>query len=207
MNIESLEDLQAGDIMLASQSDAPARTFIDGGLWLLGEAVRIGKFTAGHAAMVVPGGRIVEAMPHGARVRPLVASDWSDTHIYFRLPEDYSGQALDAATMALAMVGTPYSIASYIYLGLYRFGFTWKWLKKRIDRRLPDDKILLPSGRTLRCGLPEEEICSVLVDQAWSLTGYSLIHGTVPQVVTPGMLALQLWHRAGVLIGGAGLLV
>lgn len=205
MSITSLDELRPGDLMIAGQSEAPAKVLVYGGQLLMGEQFRIGKFVAGHAAVVVPGGRIVEAMPHGARVRYLQPSDWSPAHVYFRLPEDYPGQALDAATVALAMIGTPYSIASYAYLAAWRFHFRTEWLKNRIDRRY-DTFINLPSGRQTIMGLPLEAICSVLAEQSWTLTGKKVVHGTAPQVVTPGMLTLQLWQTDGVIRGGAGLL-
>lgn len=205
MRIESLDDLRPGDLMLCGQAQAPAKlTVYLGQLWM-GQQFRIGKFAAGHAAVVVPGGRIVEAMPNGARVRDLRPSDWSPDHVYLRLPEDYAGQHLDAAAVALAMVGTPYSIMSYVYVGLFLAGFKFDWLAKRIDRRQPAQIPFVPGAvRTIR--IPVEAICSVLAEQSWTLTGYKVIFGTRPQVVTPGMLGIQLWTREGVIRGGAGLL-
>lgn len=201
MGINSLDDLQAGDIMIAGQSTAPSKAVVYGGEFLLHEEFRIGPLVAGHAAMVVPGGKIVEAMPHGARIRDLTPEDWSPRNLYFRLPDDYPGQHLDAAAVAIAMIGTPYSIMSYVYLALFLAGFQFKWLAKRIDRRRPGTKFVLPSGRTTIDDLPVEEICSVLVEQAYTLTGKKVVVGTAPQVVTPSMLAIQLWNRDGVLRG------
>jgi hypothetical protein len=204
--IESLDEVRPGDFMIAGQNAAPAKVIVYFGQLLLGVQFRIGRFAAGHAAMVVPGGKLVEAMPNGARVRNILSSDWSDTHVFFRLPEDYPGQAEDAAAVALAMVGTPYSFMSYVYLAAYRFGFRSEWMKNRINRRYPATALHVPSGRLLILGRPVEAICSVLAEQAWTLTGKKVIVGTAPQVVTPGLLAAQLWERYGVIIGGAGLL-
>jgi hypothetical protein len=210
--INSLEELQAGDIMIAAQSAAPAKLLVYGGQLLLGEQVRIGKFVAGHAGVVVPpeipGGpaRLVEAMPHGARIRPMTQEDWTPAHTYFRLPDEYPGQHLDAAAVALAMVGTPYSFASYLYLAAWRFHLRSDWLKNRIDRRRAGSGVWLPSGFHTTVDLPVEAICSVLAEQAWTLTGKKVIRGTAPQVVTPGMLTLQLWNTDGVLRGGVSIL-
>lgn len=210
MTIDSLDDVQPGDIMIAGQNAAPAKVVVYLGQLLLGVQFRIGRFAAGHAAVIVPGGKLVEAMPHGARVRNLLPSDWSESHVFFRLPEDYPGQALDAAAVALAMVGTPYSIMSYVYLAAYRFGFKSEWLKNRINRRHAPMSIKFPSApdgsRTIGRKLPVEAICSVLAEQAWTLTGKKVIVGTAPQVVTPGMLTEQLWQRENVIRGGPGLL-
>lgn len=206
MFIRSLDELEAGDIMISGQSTAPNKLLVYGGQFLIHEQFRIGKFAAGHAGVIVPpavvGGvhRLVEAMPRGARIRNLSAADWSDQHMYFRLPDDYPGQHIDAATVAMAMVGIPYSFASYAYIGAYLAGFKPAWLARRIDRR--QDSVTmrqLPSGRFMREALPVEAICSVLADQAWTLTGKTIVEGTRPQVVTPGMLASQLYGREGVI--------
>lgn len=204
MTIQSLHDLRPGDFMLCSQADAPARILVNLGQLLLKDHFRIGEFTAGHAGIIVPGGKLVEAMPSGARVRDLRETDWSPTHAYLRLPEDYFGQADHAALNALAMVGTPYSFMSYAYLGAYIAGFRPECLAKWIDRRngtIPNfiyDTGIEPA-RTI--GFPVEAICSVLAEQAWTLTGKKVIRGTRPQVVTPGMLARQLWNYPGVVRG------
>lgn len=203
MSIQSLDEVRPGDILISDQSSAPAKVLVYGGEMLLHEYFCIGDFSAGHAAVVVPGG-LVEAMPHGARFRKLTPSDWSKNKVFLRLPEDYPGQALDAAAVALAMVGTPYSIASYVYLAAYLGGFHWQWLADHINRR-STKWFALPSGRTPKDHLPLEAICSVLAEQAWTITGKKVLEGTVPQVATPGMLAKQLWTRDGVIRGGLGI--
>lgn len=210
MSISSIGDLEPGDIMIAGQNTAPAKVTVYLGQLLLHEQFRIGDFVAGHAGVVVPpavtGGvlRLVEAMPGGARIRNLTQDDWTEKQAFLRLPDDYPGQHLDAAAVAMAMVGTPYSILSYAYLAAYIDGFDPEWLKHRIDRRgaLP---LTLPSKRITVHGLPLEAICSVLAEQAWTLTGKEVIRGTAPQVVTPGMLTGQLWNRPGVIKGAAWL--
>lgn len=203
MTINSLEDVRPGDIMIAGQSTAPAKVTVYFGTALLGQEFEIGPLKAGHAAIVVPaavqGGplRIVEAMPEGARIRNLRSDDWCDQHLFFRLPEDYPGQALDAAAIGMAMIGTPYSILSYVYLALFLVGFKPKWLAKRINRRHPV-LVTMHDGKSTTIGIPVEAICSVLVEQAWTLAGKTVVKGTYPQVVTPGLLGIQLWNRFGV---------
>lgn len=209
MSINSLDDLRPGDIMIAGQNTAPSKLVIYGGEFLLHENFQIGKLVAGHAAIIVPGNKLVEAMPHGARIRDILPSDWCAEQAFVRLPEDYPGQALDAASIALAMVGTPYSIMSYVYLAAWRYGFTTTWLEKRINRRHQIKIQGMTRDLPQYWGLyevPVEAICSVLVEQAWTLTGKEVIRGTAPQVATPSMLGIQLWARAGVIWGGAGIL-
>lgn len=204
MSINSLDDVRPGDIMITGQSSAPAKLLVYGGQFLLHEQFRIGRFVAGHAAVIVPNGNLVEAMPNGARYRRLWPSDWVEGNAFLRLPEDYPGQAEDAAAVAMAMIGTPYSIMSYVYLAAYIAGFQPKWLARKIDRR-HYDYYSLPSGRRPLAYLPDEAICSVLAEQAWTITGKKVIEGTAPQVVTPGMLTEQLWTREGVIRGGVGI--
>lgn len=207
MSIRSLDDVRPGDFMICGQNTAPNKILVYSGQVLMHDHFRIGRFVAGHAGIITPVGKLVEAMPHGARERDLRETDWSPSHAYFRVLEDYPGQALDAATVARAMIGTPYSFASYAYIGAYLAGFKSDALAHHIDRRRDDyTRFTLPSGHLTRLGLPLESICSVLADQAWTLTGKKVIHGTKPQVVTPGMLTNQLWNGRGVIRGGAGIL-
>jgi hypothetical protein len=200
MSIASLYDLRPGDIMISGQSAAPARLLVYGGQVLLRDHFRIGPFAAGHAGVITWSGKVVEAMPRGARERDLRETDWSPQHAYLRLSEMYDGQHLDAALMARHMVGTPYSLLSYGYLAAYLAGFQPEWLAHRIDRR-KDPITVLGTRAHFKVGLPVEAICSVLAEQAWTLTGMKVIHGTRPQVVTPGMLTRQLWTRPGVIRG------
>jgi hypothetical protein len=136
---------------------------------------------------------LVEAMPSGARlVEMRHDTHWTRKHAYVRLPQDHPGQADGAAAIARAMVGTPYSFASYAALAVWRFGIRPRRLEAWINWRR-GAQITLPSGRPLLAPLPVEAICSVLVDQAWTLAGKQVMpHGTRPQVVTPGALAGQL---------------
>lgn len=164
--------------------------------------------------------RAVQAMPGGAEEIELTAAKhWGPKVSVCRLPEDWPGQALDAANIAREMVrvGTPYSFASYLMLALWRWGVRPAWLAARINRRRPEPLQLerwsngpdLQAMRTRapRGGhLPVEAICSALVDACWTLAGHEVCVGTKPQVVTPGMLAMQLWRRVGSIWGGEGIL-
>lgn len=146
--------------------------------------------------------RLVQAMPHGAEEIPLTAErHWTSKCAYVRLLEDYPGQALDAAAIARLMIseGVAYSFASYAALALWRWGWETKRLEAWIDRRgavvqmdsWPGTPL---EGSKIRRGgrFPREAICSVLVDQAWTLAGKSVMIGTPKQVVTPGALAGRL---------------
>lgn len=209
MSIRSLDDVRPGDIMISGQNTAPNKVIVYVGHLLLHEHFRVGRFVAGHAGIITPGGKLVEAMPDGARERDLRETDWSPGHAYFRPLEDYPGQALDAAAVARTMIDTPYSFASYAYLGAYLAGFQPEWLAKRIDRRHEIKVHSLyrdaPQAWSL-VHIPVEAICSVLADQAWTLTGKKVVRGTQPQVVTPGMLTRHLWNSPGTIRGGAGIL-
>lgn len=198
--IESLADLRPGDIMLTSMSGAPARALVYGGQLMLGEYVRLGKFVVGHAGVITfaaqPNGYhdpiMVQAMPHGAEsVEITAATHWNAHTLFARLPQDYGGQAADAAHHARNMIGIPYSFASYAALAADRWHIPSPRLHAWIDRR--DEH-----------GYPREAICSVLADQAWTLAGKRVCHGVAQQAVTPGRLTLSLLATPGVIWGGKG---
>jgi hypothetical protein len=180
---------------------------------------------------VVYGPRLVQAMPHGAEeIEMRQDTHWTPRHVFMRMPEDYPGQAEDAGAIARLMVreGVAYSFASYYALAKWRWGIgrghaetangveTWvpsdleKWIARRREPQplFGSHRPALSTGYAERpmVQLPVEAICSVLVDQAWSLAGKRVMVGTKPQVVTPGAMAIQLWNRPNVVRGGAGLL-
>lgn len=207
------------------------------GQLMLGEGFRQGSLSVRHAGVIVapsetlPPGRIVDgveyptgvitaprlvqAMASGAEEIPMDIGHWSERHAYVRLPEDYPGQAEDAAAVARLMVyeRVPYSFASYAYLAAWKVtGREDGRLARWINRRRPA-MIEWPShGTTSRHAIqiPREAICSVLAEQSWTLTGKRVVEGTRPQAVTPGMLADALssyegatWCRPRPARGGA----
>lgn len=218
--INSLADVQPGDVVFMPMSGAPAKALVYAGQAVLGEYVRLGPLAIGHVGIVtgVPNVEsptialpsMVQAMPNGAEEITLsTATHWKPSVAFVRMPEDYPGQAQDAAAIARAMIGTPYSFASYAALAAWKWGIKTPRLEKWINRRRESDPITFPSGHYPLAqefvDLPAEAICSVLVDQAWSLAGKRVCEGVAHQAVTPGALALQLWRRPGVIWGGAEL--
>lgn len=205
----TIAGLRPGDIGFGPQSSAPAGLAVTLGQMILGEGFTVGPLSIGHVFVVVepstsigtfqPSARCVEAMPSGAREATL-RDRWDERFAYVRLPEDYPGQASDAAAIARAMIGTPYSFASYAALAAWRFHLRTPRLEKWINRRGPMQAIpgLGFQGQdpsdTINFGrrLPAEAICSVLADQAWSLAGKSVMQGVAHQCVTPGALAARL---------------
>ncbi|MET0417850.1 MAG: hypothetical protein ABW022_17720 [Actinoplanes sp.] len=158
---------------------------------------------------VITAPRLVQAMPHGAEeIEMRRDTHWTPRHAYIRLPEDYPGQAGDAAAIARLMVteGVAYSFASYGALALWHWGVKTPRLEAWIGRRRGPIEIQKRDGLDRDVRLPVEAICSVLADQSWSLAGKRVMEGTVPQVVTPGRMAGQLWDRPGVVRGGFGVL-
>lgn len=208
----SLDDLRPGDIMFTDISGAPGF-----GIWLgekiLKESFEIGPLRVCHVGIVTQAAtssgrspRLVQAMMPGAEeVDMTPESYWTSRHVYARLPEDYPGQAQDAATIARAMVTyhVGYSIGSYFALAAWSWGLKVDMLEKWIDRRQPSRQILGPDRPRIQ--LPCEAICSVLADQAWSLAGKRVMQGVAHQAVTPGAMAGQLFRRRGVTWFGDGL--
>jgi hypothetical protein len=228
--IRSLADLRPGDLMFGPIGGLVPGLFPVGfGQALLGEVFRAGKLSVRHVGVVIEPGTpnqwaarpdmlargpmLVQAMPSGAEEIELTDMHWTDRYAYARLPEDYPGQAEDAAAIARLFVDeqVPYSFASYAALAAWRVGFKAERLARWIDRRGREIQLSTWTDRMAgmpaqRIHLPAEAICSVLADQAWTLTGKHVIGGTRSQIVTPGMLATQLWRRPGVVWGGPGLL-
>jgi hypothetical protein len=160
--------------------------------------------------------RMVQAMPGGAEEIPLsYDKHWTPRCAYARIPEDYLGQAEDAAAIARAMAEAriPYSPASYLALSAYRLGYDAPRLTGWIGRRRPPVEILNGYGRSgwdrsaglMEVALPCEAICSVLADQAWSLAGKRVMENTAPQAVTPSQLGQRLlFGMEGVVWGFPG---
>lgn len=156
----------------------------------------------GRSAMTYP--RAVQAMPRGAEEITLTpAKHWTDGVAWFRPTEDYPGQAADAAAIARLFVSerVPYSFLSYLALAAWSRGLKVQRLERWIDRRRPvqwlhSAGIMNPDGPLgFEVNLPREAICSVLVDQAWSLAGKRVMEGVKRQCVTPGAMAIQLARR------------
>lgn len=247
VQINGLEDLRPGDLCFTKIGGfVPGVVPVGLGMLMLGERVRIGRLRFDHvlivaeAARPLPGPpapedgptftgrdgqlytcpRGVQAMPDGAEEIALTPErHWGPQVAYCRLPEDWPGQAADAAAIARLMVaaGVDYSFGSYAMLAAWKWGLKTPRLEARINRRLPEPvklprwssgpQVATRGGAYVRGGrLPAEAICSVLVDQAWTLAGKRVMRGVKPQVVTPGALGVQLFARAGVLWGGAGIL-
>lgn len=221
--MSSIADLRPGDIGFGPLAGI-GNPLVGIGQAILGEGFTVGKLNIGHVFVVTKVFRpvtqtwsragytiaadgqgdtqamCVEAMPHGAREAD-ISDRWTPEYAYVRLPEDYPAQAADAAAMARAMIGTPYSFASYAALAAWRFGWKTPRLEAWINRRRDTDPFELPSGSWAGGevdGLPAEAICSVLADQAWALTGRQVMpEGTPHQCVTPGALAGALLETPG----------
>lgn len=185
-------DVQVGHVFVVTQGIGPAQSASEAPFGPLLAARGTGQLHA------YP--KCVEAMPGGAIEVP-IPERWTSRFAYVRLPEDYPGQAADAAAIARAMIGTPYSFASYAALAAWRFGLKTKRLEAWIDRR--QTPIPFPAWTpTVKApadiALPAEAICSVLADQAWALTGKQVMPaGTPHQCVTPGALAKALLEMDG----------
>jgi hypothetical protein len=218
--IKSLYDVRPGDMYIGNISGAVGVGVALGEI-AIGDGFRIGQLSARHVGIVTEAGdrdstpvrppRMAQAMPGGAEIIALTKEQhWTPKSAFIRLPEDYLGQALDAAAVAVAMVDAcvAYSPLSYAAIGLAWRGIDPPSLLKWIDRRRDPVYVFLQGedvGTPLR--FPEEAICSVFADQAWTLVGKQVMpKGTPAQLVTPGGLA-RAWFRApGTVCGGAGLL-
>jgi hypothetical protein len=181
------------------------------GQWALGEGWRLDsdhEVRIRHACIVTKAARpaadsadrwlmpqYAEAMPSGAR--HIHGDRWTEDWAWVRLPEDYPGQAADAAWIAsmMADMRVPYSFTSYRYLARWRLGLDTHRTLEWINRRQDPISWTAPSGRRLAAGIPREAICSVFGDQSWTLMGKKIMHGVPYQCVTPKGLANTLRHN------------
>lgn len=220
--IKNLYDVRPGDMYVGDIGGAVGVGVALGEV-VIGDGFRIGQLSARHVGIVTAAGdrdstpvrppRMAQAMPGGAEIIDLTLQHhWTPRNVFIRLPEDYPGQALDAAAVAVAMVeaGVAYSPLSYGAIALAWRGVDPPSLLKWINRRRDPVGVELPSHQTTSrhaTAFPVEAICSVFADQAWTLVGKQVMPGGTPaQLVTPGGLA-RVWFRApGTVCGGAGLL-
>lgn len=217
--IKSLADVRPGDICLMRMGGfIPGFLPVRAGMAICKESYRIGPYSADHALICVEAAgpdyarapvpwerpRAVQAMPRGAEEITLTpAKHWTDGVAWFRITEDYPGQAEDAAAIARLFVTeqVPYSFASYLALAAWSRGLKVERLEAWIDRRREPQPLFTTPPRATgyqerpMIALPQEAICSVLVDQAWSLAGKRVMMGVKRQCVTPGGLAIQLHQR------------
>jgi hypothetical protein len=216
--ITTMQDLRPGDMFLGPIGGLVGAG-VSLGLDILGEAFRSGTLDIRHAGIIVEAAKgnpdrpttyvegptgplyqpplLAQAMPSGAEIVPLsMEHHWTERCAYVRLPEDYLGQALDAAYVARLMVqhNVGYGWLSYPALTAYKIGIRNQGLRAWINRRQGPITVTLPSNLDAPMPvhtvlqLPVEAICSVFNDQAWSLVGKDLVDDTHPQAVTPGLL-------------------
>lgn len=211
--IRKLEDVRPGDIYLGPIGGwvglgvKAGELAVDGGF-------HVGPLTVCHIGIVVEASRhepgdvggfdggiitcpkLAQAMPGGAEIVDMTyAQHWMKQCAYARLPEDYPGQAGDAAEIARLMVqtGVGYSFGSYPALAAWHWGISTPKLEAWIGRRRPGRAFRLSDGLSSTLGLPLEAICSVFADQAWSLTGKKIFEDGRPhQCVTPSQLGARL---------------
>jgi hypothetical protein len=208
--ITRLEEVRPGDIYLGPVGGwfgpviGAGELLVDGGF-------HVGPLDVRHIGIVVEASdyvgpelappRLAQAMPGGAEIVDMTYDQhWTAKCAYARLPEDYPGQAGDAATIARLMVqeGVGYSYGSYPALAAWHWGLSTPRLEAWIGRRreptvlkgsTPDG----PQPWPWVVSLPVEAICSVFADQAWSLTGKKIFQDGRPhQCVTPSQLGQRL---------------
>ena len=140
-----------------------------------GPLIRFGQWLAGdgwtayqHAFVYVGDGKIMEAMPGGARMVDLSYRYGDPQKIkYLRCPPQYGE---DVAQKAISFLDVPYSALDYVSLGLHRFHIPAPHLRGYIK----DSK---------------HQICSQLADQAAALGGWHIFDdGRWPGDVTPNDL-------------------
>lgn len=162
MTITDVSQLRPGDVVFSTISGRV-------GWWVnLGQALLRDSCRWTHARIVVDGGMWVEAMPTGARIRPvdLLSGPLAIARLPLTTPQRYE---LDR--VARDLIGTPYGFSDYLALA------AWEW---NLPGRQALRRYVSSSGRM---------ICSQLVDHALCEAGFHLFDdGRLPQDVTPGDL-------------------
>lgn len=164
--MEQYDYFKPGDFGLV-KIRGPVGLFVRLGQWFIGD---FSYWT--HAFVYVGRGKIVEAMPQGAKITPLSEYAgreilWSNIPLTQTQRRSISGHALD-------LVGTRYSFADYLAL----FGERIGWDVKAFRQYVSD------SGHM---------ICSQLVSEAYRRAGVELFPDKrLPQDVTPGDLEILL---------------
>jgi hypothetical protein len=150
---------------------------------------------------VITAPKLAQAMPGGAEIIEMRQdTHWTSRCAFARIPEDYPGQAEDAAAIARLMseLRIGYSWPSYPALSAYRLGYKaprlTEWIGRRREPVTLEQLLALGMDRDILFGLrlPVEAICSVFADQAWSLAGKRVMEGTAPQAVTPSQFGQRL---------------
>ncbi len=140
-----------------------------------GRLIRVGQWLAGdgyadfqHAFVYVGDGKLVEAMPGGARITDLDHYTGQGYNIFWlRCPPQYGD---DVAQAAISFHGVPYAWTDYFAIGLHRFHIPAPHLKRFIARR-------------------KSMICSQLADAAAERGGWHIFaDGRWSGAVTPGDL-------------------
>lgn len=164
---------QPGDIGLTSITGAVGK-LVQIGQWLNGD----GYGAYQHAFIVLPGNRLIEAMPGGAQIDSL--DSYADRDVLYVAPLGITdAQRKAVVDNALKYEGVPYSFIDYIALATHRFHIPGPGLRRYIES----------TGHM---------ICSQLCDRAYRDAGLQLFtDGRWSGYVTPMDLENEL--------GGIGL--
>ena len=192
----TLADLRPGDVIFPT-IHGYAGVLVGAGQILLGDAGRE-EWRVRHVAMVthVQGAfvMIVQAMPSGAEEVeltqesfasgfPILRPNFQDPSSLVNLPYKQAERGFDAAEAARRYIGVPYGWLDYAAIGGRHL------LAINPRQRTPFDNYLSRSGSM---------ICSQLVDQALTDSGYHLFNdGRIPQDVTPAALYRKLRTMPG----------
>ena len=141
-----------------------------------GHTIRVLQFLNGdgfkdfqHAFVYVGNGKIVEAMPGGARLADLSHYDGYKI-LWLRCPTKYGA---DVAQAAISMIGVPYSWADYGAIALHRFKIPTPHLRHYIETS-------------------RHQICSQLANRATMIGGWHIFQDDRwPGDVVPGDLTRE----------------
>lgn len=180
--MSTVTDVRPGDIMFSKRLKPNAvEALVWCGQLILGETGY-----PQHVGVVVDGGRLVQAMPHGAEVVSLDTRHWTGDVVFIRpnYKSEYTAPAV--ARAALRYVGTPYSFADYVAIAGAHLGFRHGLVRRYVTTS-------------------KHMICSQLADQAMADAGWHVFDdGRLPQDVTPAALHARMLAMGPAAILGMG---
>lgn len=143
---------------------------------LMGKCVRVAQSIVGdwsiytHSFIYIGNGKIVEAMPQGARIDEIdkYTSSYLTTYSKYNLTD---GQRSDIVDHALSLVGKPYGWIDFLALGALHFNIRPHYFVEKVHSS-------------------DSYICSQLCAESYKRAGVPLFEDNRPPMeVTPGDLA------------------
>lgn len=171
-DVNDFSKVISGDVGLTLTA-GPGRYTIPWGQTLIGDSSAFE-----HAVLAIGDNVLIEARPPKARIRSVFRDD---AIVWFRLPMSDEQRDFCATQTWLDMQSydVKYAWSAFLYMGALRFGLRTEALKKHVAES-------------------KAKICSQLVDDYITKSGFHLLDGVDPGNVSPGDLQYRLSYDRSV---------